>query len=190
MSQKDDVKRALVLYGDGRPDTLYYMSTADTPTAVNSPTAQWASIPVDCIHDAGAREAAPNPFLCRHEQPLPSQPLPAAPTQPIQPIPVQHIHVQHVHQNTPASNEHATAFCQCCAQANKDKKKKKKMHPILKGVAILVVGPFAMAGAGVVAAGSVVYATGYLIMGIGDVLTGGPLKGVAKRAWKERKNRD
>lgn len=68
------------------------------------------------------------------------------------------------------------------------KKKKRKLHPFLKGIVILTVSPFVMAGVVIVAAGTIVYGTGQLIVGVGDIMTGGPLKKTARKAWEDRKN--
>ena len=69
----------------------------------------------------------------------------------------------------------------------KEKEKDCSMHPLVKGIVVLTVGPFVMVAACVVAAGSVVYGTGQLIVGVGDIMMGGPLKKHAKRAWDARK---
>ena len=65
-------------------------------------------------------------------------------------------------------------------------KKKSKMHPLVKGIVVLTVGPFVMAAAMVVAAGSVVYGAGQIIVGIGDLMMMGPLRKKAINAWKHR----
>ena len=65
-------------------------------------------------------------------------------------------------------------------------KKKSKMHPLVKGIVVLTVGPFVMAAALVVAAGSVVYGAGQIIVGIGDLMMMGPLRKKAINAWKHR----
>ena len=38
-------------------------------------------------------------------------------------------------------------------------------------------------------AGAVIYGAGQVLVGVGDLLTGGPLKKTAKKAWQERRDR-
>lgn len=71
-------------------------------------------------------------------------------------------------------------------ETRKKKKKGRKMHPFVKGVVVLTVGPLVMAGACVAAVGGFMYGTGQIIVGVGDILTGGPLKKTLKKAWKTR----
>ncbi len=72
------------------------------------------------------------------------------------------------------------------AEETKKKKKGRKMHPFVKGVVILTAGPLVLAGVCVGAVGGFIYGTGQIIVGVGDILTGGPLKKTMKRAWKTR----
>ncbi|CAL1712111.1 unnamed protein product [Somion occarium] len=49
-------------------------------------------------------------------------------------------------------------------------------HPIAKGLAMLLVAPFVMAGGVVFAAGAILYGAGMVFVGLGDALTFGRLR--------------
>ena len=71
------------------------------------------------------------------------------------------------------------------ARGNEGKKgKKRRLHPLLKGVLALTVACPAVV---VVAAGTVIWGVGQLLVGVGDLMTGGPLKETARKAWEERR---
>ncbi|CAL1712113.1 unnamed protein product [Somion occarium] len=54
--------------------------------------------------------------------------------------------------------------------------RKRMIHPLLQGLGIILIAPLALAGVGIFAAGAVVYGSGKLLVGLGDVITLGQLR--------------
>ena len=54
------------------------------------------------------------------------------------------------------------------------------MHPLLTGLAVLGLSPFVAAAAGVALGGAVIYGAGHVLVGVGDLLTGGVLRETAQ----------
>ncbi len=71
-----------------------------------------------------------------------------------------------------------------------DETRESMTHPLLQGLGILLLAPFALAGATIVAAGAIVYGAGKILMGVGDILTGGPFVRRNQRAVKEESAKD
>lgn len=54
----------------------------------------------------------------------------------------------------------------------------RKLHPIVKGMIYLTFGPLMLAG-------SVLYGTGQVLTGVGDVMMAGPLRAKMHKFWKD-----
>ncbi|KAF7795263.1 hypothetical protein EIP86_006415 [Pleurotus ostreatoroseus] len=72
-------------------------------------------------------------------------------------------------------------------EGERKKKKKMRLHPLLRGVVILTVSPILMTAVAIFGTGAVIYGTGQLLVGVGDILMGGPLRKKAKKAWRDRR---